>query len=82
MTWVIKWRIEWRVSRKKKAGRPELPPGEKASARMGVNFKPSDMERLDRAAKLAGKTRTGSWLAEVGLREAERVIAHGTRKAG
>jgi len=49
---------------------------------MGVNFKPSDMERLDRAAKLAGKTRTGSWLAEVGLREAERVIAHGTRKAG
>lgn len=46
---------------------------------MGVNFRPKDMEKLDRAAKLAGKTRTGSWLAEVGLAEAERVLG---RKAG
>lgn len=42
---------------------------------MAVNFKPADMIKLDRAAKIEGFTRTGSWVASVALTEAETVLA-------
>lgn len=62
------------MPRKKTAGRPALPPGEKASARMGINFKPAEMKLVDQAARLDGYTRTGSWVGDVAVRTAEKVI--------
>lgn len=62
------------MPRRKTAGRPPLPPSQKVSRRVSVNFKPEDMEKVDRAARLQKFTRTGSWIAAVALERAEEAI--------
>jgi hypothetical protein len=41
---------------------------------MAVNFKPADMAKLDKAARVEGFTRTGSWVASVAILAADAVL--------
>lgn len=61
--------------RKSGAGRPSLPPGQKADERVNVNFKPEQMEKVNKAAKLEGFEKTGTWLREVAVAAADEALA-------
>lgn len=58
------------MAQKSNAGRPELPPAEKASERMGINFRPHEKKALDKAARAAGFRTSGPWIKRLALEAA------------